>query len=199
LASVECDAEVAAGLERAIAACREAGATVIEPPAPEAGSDVGDVFVDVLTTDMLAYHRRFDDRREDYRPSLREWVETGESRAVAGDRYAAIQAARQDMTAAWTDWLNRERVTAVIEPTIPTVAPTRGDGYDHAGSDIALISLTHFWDWTGFPVVSLPAGLGSITGLPVSVSLIGPAGEDWSLLELGIGLQALLGTPGWPV
>jgi aspartyl-tRNA(Asn)/glutamyl-tRNA(Gln) amidotransferase subunit A len=198
MASVECDAEVVAGFERAIAACREAGATVIEPAAPEAGFDVAEAFVDVLTTDMLAYHRRFDDRRDAYRPSLREWVETGESRAVTGDRYAAIQAARRDMTAAWADWLDGEGITAVIEPTIPTVAPTRGDGYDHAGSDIALISLTHFWDWTGFPVVSLPAGLGSTTGLPVSVSLIGAAGRDWSLLELGSGLQELLGVPAWP-
>jgi hypothetical protein len=33
----------------------------------------------------------------------------------------------------------------------------------------------------------------------VSVSLIGAAGDDWSLLALGIELQALLGIPSWPV
>ena len=42
-----------------------------------------------------------------------------------------------------------------------------------------MISLTHFWDWTGFPVVALPAALGASSGLPVSVSLIGPAASDW--------------------
>jgi aspartyl-tRNA(Asn)/glutamyl-tRNA(Gln) amidotransferase subunit A len=199
IASVELDSDVAAGLERAISVCREAGATLIQPVAPEAGFDHADAFLDVMTTDMLAYHHRFDDQRDRYRPSLREWVESGEARAVSGDRYAAAQAGRADTTAAWTRWLRDHRIDAVIEPTIPIVAPPRGEGYEHAGSDIALISLTHFWDWTGFPVVALPAGVGTNSGLPVSVSLIGAAGGDWSLLDVGIELQSMLGTPAWPV
>ena len=82
-------------------------------------------------------------------------------------------------------------------PTIPVVAPLRGDGYEHAGSDYALISLTHLWDWTGFPVAAIPAGVGR-SGLPVGVSLIGPAGSDWDLVSLGIALQAELGVPEPP-
>ena len=73
---------------------------------------------------------------------------------------------------------------------MPCVAPLRGDGYDHAGSDYALISLTHTWDWTGSPVVALPAGVGARSGLPVGVSLIGRAASDWHLLDIGIQLQA---------
>ena len=86
----------------------------------------------------------------------------------------------------------------LLEPTIPVVAPLRGDGYDHAGTDYALISLTHLWDWTGFPVAALPSGVGAQTGLPVGVSLIGPAGTDRRLLTLGIALQAELGVPEPP-
>jgi Asp-tRNA(Asn)/Glu-tRNA(Gln) amidotransferase A subunit family amidase len=142
---------------------------------------------------MLAYHRRFDDRRHLYRGSVREWVEIGEQRAVSGERYAAIQAERRDVTASWTAWLDEHRITAVLEPTLPIVAPRRGDGYEHAGSDALLISLTYFWDWTGFPVATLPAGLGSATGLPVSASLIGRGGQDWDLLALGAELEARLG------
>ena len=59
--------------------------------------------------------------------------------------------------------------------------------------DAALISLTHYWDWTGFPVAALPAGVGARSGLPVSVSVIGPAGADWEVLDIGIQLQAELG------
>ena len=151
LASVALDSDVAAGFERAVEACRELGATLIEPPAPDCGFDIADAFLDVMTTDMLAYHRRFDGRRERYRPALRQWLEMGEQRAVSGERYASLQAGRQEMTAAWSDWLGEHRITAVIEPTIPVVAPPRGDGYEHAGSDYVLISLTHFWNWTGFP------------------------------------------------
>jgi aspartyl-tRNA(Asn)/glutamyl-tRNA(Gln) amidotransferase subunit A len=199
IASVDLEPDVEAGLERAIAACRDLGATVVELPAPSVGFDVGDTFLDVMTTDMLAYHRRFDDRRQLYRPSEREWVEMGEQRAVSGERYASIQAERRDMTAGWSLWFAEHGVTAVLEPTLPVVAPVRGDGYEHAGSDYALISLTHFWDWTGFPVAAMPSGVGGESGLPVSVSLIGPAGGDWSLLELGIELQSVLGVPAWPL
>ena len=78
---------------------------------------------------------------------------------------------------------------------MPEVARLRGPGYDHAGSDLALILLTHYWNWTGLPVVALPAGLGAESGLPVGVSLIGPAGSDWRLLELGDRAQAELGVP----
>ena len=64
-----------------------------------------------------------------------------------------------------------------------------------AGSDYALISLTHTWNWTGSPVVALPSGVGSRSGLPVGVSLIGRAGTDWHLLDIGIQLQTALGVP----
>jgi Asp-tRNA(Asn)/Glu-tRNA(Gln) amidotransferase A subunit family amidase len=192
------DTDVDAGFDRAVDACRELGAEVVEIDAPVGSFDIGDEFLDVMTTDMLAYHRRFDDRRDLYRPSLREWIEMGESRAVSGERYAAIQAERRGTTAAWSEWLADHDIAAVLEPTIPVVAPPRWQGYDHAGSDVDLISLTHFWDWTGFPVVSLPAGVGTAVQLPVGVSLIGRGGHDWSLLDLGVELQSLLGTPAWP-
>jgi Asp-tRNA(Asn)/Glu-tRNA(Gln) amidotransferase A subunit family amidase len=198
LASVEPDDEVTAGFERAVEACRELGATLIEPAAPECGFEVAGAFRDVMTTDMVAYHRRFDDHRGSYRRALREWVEVGEQRALSGERYASLQAERQGITAAWTDWLGEHGITAVIEPTIPIVAPQRGDGYEHAGTDEAMISLTHFWNWTGFPVVAMPSGVGQATGLPVSVSLIGAGGTDEQLLDLGVQLQAELGLPDWP-
>ena len=47
-------------------------------------------------------------------------------------------------------------------------------------------------------MAALPAGVGR-SGLPVGVSLIGPAGTDWALLALGIALQEELGVPEPPV
>ncbi len=198
LASVALDSDVAAGFERAVEACRELGATLTEPPAPDCGFDIADAFLEVMTTDMLAYHRRFDGHRERYRPALRQWIEMGEQRAVSGEHYASLQAGRQAMTADWSDWLSEHNITAVIEPTIPIVAPPRGGGYEQAGSDYVLISLTHFWNWTGFPVVALPSGIGQASRLPVSVSLVGAGSTDQQLLDLGIQLQAELGVPDWP-
>ena len=76
-AGAELDADVAAGFELALETCRRLGAVLVEPPPPEGRSEAGDDFLDVLTTELLAYHRRFDGRRDRYRPSLREWVEEG--------------------------------------------------------------------------------------------------------------------------
>ena len=197
IGEVELDPDVAAGFEDALEACRRLGAALVEPRAPEEHGPIGDDFLDVLTTDLLAYHRRFDAQRDRYRDSIREWLEEGERRAVTGEAYAAAQARRRQLTGAWAAWLREHRIDAVLEPTIPVVAPLRGDGYDHWGTDYALISLTHVWDWTGFPVAALPAGVGR-SGLPVGVSLVGPAGADLRVASFAVALQSELGVPEPP-
>jgi aspartyl-tRNA(Asn)/glutamyl-tRNA(Gln) amidotransferase subunit A len=186
---------VADGLATAVASLRELGAALVAPPPPAVSLAIGEDFLEVLEVELLVYHRRFDGRRDGYRPSLREWIEGAEARTSSAERYVDAQRARRETTAGFAQWLAHERIDALIEPTVPCVAPLRGDGYDHAGSDDELISLTHYWNWLGLPVVALPAGVGSRSGLPVSVSLIGQAGADWELLDIGIQLQAELGVP----
>ena len=43
-------------------------------------------------------------------------------------------------------------------------------------------------------MVALPTGVGSRSGLPTSVSLIGHPGAEWDLLSWGAALQDELGT-----
>ena len=198
VALVELEPDVAEGLDAVFDLCRRLGAVILDVPPPPAPLEISDDYLDVLCAELLAYHRRFDGERRRYRPSIREWVEDGERRATSTTAYLAAQERRRAATAAWSEWLESERIAALVEPTVPIVAPLRGDGYEHAGTDVALISLTHYWDWTGFPVVALPSGVGSRSGLPVGASLIGPAGADWALLDLGIELQAQLGVPQPP-
>lgn len=195
LSVVDLDPDVAAGLDSALAACRSLGAELIEVPAPAAELDVGQPYLSILFAELAAWHRRLADRREMYRPALREWVEEGERQGTSAIDYWAAQIQRREDAHAWLDWFAEHRVDAVIEPTVPVVAWVRGDGYDHWGTDAELISLTSYWNWTGLPAVSLPAGIGSASGLPVGVSLIGPEVSDWELLGLGIALQAELGVP----
>ena len=109
---------------------------------------------------------------------------------MTAEEYVAGQIRRAEDTAAWCDWLAWHRIDVIVEPTLPIVAPVRGPGYDEAFSDLDDLSLTHYWDWTGFPVVSLSSGVGSRSGLPTSVSLIGAPGTEWDLLGVGRG------TPG---
>ena len=185
------DLDVAEGFERALAALP---GERVEPPPPSARLDVLGEFFDLVLTEMLVYHRRFDDRRDDYRFSNRARLEHAEQRAMTAEEYVAGQVGRAEDTAAWCDWLAEHRIDALVEPTIPIVAPVRGSGYHEPFGDVDDLSLTYYWDWTGFPAVSLPSGVGRRSGLPVSVSLIGVPGADWDVLAWGTALQAELGT-----
>jgi aspartyl-tRNA(Asn)/glutamyl-tRNA(Gln) amidotransferase subunit A len=187
------DPDVAEGFDRALAALP---AERVEPPPPSARLDVLAEFFDLVLTEMLVWHRRFDDRRSEYRASNRARLEHAELRAMTAEEYVSGQLGRVEDTAAWRDWLAEHRIDAIVEPTLPIVAPFRGSGYDEeqAFGDVHDLSLTHYWDWTGFPVVALPSGVGSRSGLPVSVSLIGAPGAEWDLLAWGAALQDELGT-----
>ena len=166
----------------------------MEPSPPAARLDVLSDFFDLMLTEMLVFHRRFADRRREYRPAIRARLEHAERRAMTAEEYVALQVGRAEDTAAWCDWLDEHGIDAVVEPTLPIVAPVRGHGYTDTFGDIDDLSLTHYWDWTGFPVVCLPSGVGSRSGLPVSVSLIGRPHADWDLLAWGAALQDELGT-----
>jgi aspartyl-tRNA(Asn)/glutamyl-tRNA(Gln) amidotransferase subunit A len=182
------DPDVAEGFERVLALL-----PLVDVPPPDVQLDLGHVFLDLVVTEMLVWHRRFDDRRELYRPSIRGFLEYAEQRGMSGEEYAAGRQARLEDAARWADWFAEHRIDALVEPTLPIVARLRGHGYDAPFTDVAEISLTHYWNWTGLPVVALPSGVGSRSGLPTSVSLIGPAGADWDLLAAGAALQAELG------
>ena len=187
------DVDVAAGFERALGHLG-----LVHAPPPDVRLHLGRDLLDILCSEMLVYHRRFDDRRGLYRPSVRGFLEHGERRALTAEEYAGIQVARVELTDVWLDWFREQRVDALVEPTVPIVPRPRGHGYDEPFTDFAEISLTHYWDWTGFPVVALPSGVGRRSGLPASVSLIGPPGSDWDLLAAGASLQAELGTVAPP-
>jgi aspartyl-tRNA(Asn)/glutamyl-tRNA(Gln) amidotransferase subunit A len=185
------DPDVAEGFGRALEALP---GERVEPPPPAARLDVLGEFFDLVLTEMLVYHRRFDGRRADYRYSNRARLEHAEERAMTAEEYIAGQNGRAQDSAAWRDWFDEHDIDAVVEPTLPIVAPLRGSGYEEPFGDLDDLSLTHYWDWTGFPVVALPSGVGQRSGLPVSVSLIGRPGADWDLLAWGAALEDELGT-----
>ena len=175
LGLVSAEPDVTDGFTRALEACRSLGAEVVEPPPPAATLDLGGDFIDVLATDMLGHHRHFGTDWSKLRRSTRELLEYADQRAMTGAEHAGTRWRRAELTAAWTDWFEEHRVDALIEPTVPITAPLRGHGYDHFFTEeaAAYIAFTHYWNWTGFPVVALPSA-GGRPGLPVGVSLVAP-------------------------
>jgi aspartyl-tRNA(Asn)/glutamyl-tRNA(Gln) amidotransferase subunit A len=179
-------------LDQAVTAAAQLGARVIGLPA--APDLTGPELSTVLLTEAGAYHRQHRAAAAGYRASVREFVAASDGFTTA-EPYLAAQQRRAEVTAAWEDWFAQHEVDALLEPSVCGTAPRRGHGYDPgqpAGDGDLLIRLTATWNVTGFPVASLPGGLGRRTGLPVGISLAAPRGADTRVLQIGIGLQQAL-------
>jgi aspartyl-tRNA(Asn)/glutamyl-tRNA(Gln) amidotransferase subunit A len=147
--------------------------------------------VTLLFHETWPYHAGLVDRADRYRPSIGEFVAFARTVHDPG-AYAPAQARRAEVRAAWLAWFAEHRVDVLLEPTIPWTARPRGDGYDPGhlgGQGDPLIVLTSTWNFTGFPVATLPAGLGAATGLPVGVSLIAPTDGEAVAAQVAIDLQ----------
>jgi aspartyl-tRNA(Asn)/glutamyl-tRNA(Gln) amidotransferase subunit A len=187
--AIEVEAEVLDGLETARAACERLGAEVVAMRA--APVITPDDSVTILFHEVWPFHSGLADRSDRYRPGIREFVDLAR-RVHDSAAYAAAQERRAHVTEAWRAWFLDHRVDVILEPTVPMTAHTRGDGYDpgHLGGEgDPLIALTALWNFTGFPVATLPAGLGRDSGMPVGVSLIAPHDAEPLIVQAAIDLQ----------
>ncbi len=195
--AVEIDSDVGDALESTVELCGALGASVETVRAPADLDILGDYF-NLFGRDILDYHRQFVDYRDLYRPSVRGLLEQSEQSPIHGRDLDAALARRKETIEAWMEWFATRDVLALIEPTVAAVAPTRGGGYAKFGTQLRLGLMSHYWNWVGFPVVSFPMGVGGRSGLPVSVSLIGPSGTDIELLRAAMTIQSALGVPEPP-
>ncbi len=191
--------DVAEILDQAVAAVQRLGARVAALPA--APDLTGPELNTVMMTEAGAYHQRHRDAAAQYRVSIREFAAACDEHTAAAP-YLAAQARRAELTAAWENWFAQHEVDALLEPSVCGTAPPRGRGYDSGqlgGDGDLMIRLTAAWNATGFPVASLPGGLGRRTGLPAGISLIAPRGADTRVLQIGIDLQEHALPPLGPV
>lgn len=188
LAAAVLEPDVAEGFDAARRALESLGARVVALPAPPSASVLEAGYATVLGTELWTYHERFAARAALYRPAIAELV--GAAAAKAGAGYAEAQAGRAAVTAAWTRWFADQGVHLILEPTTPFPAPPRGAGYGAGYPElVALLPFASLWNATGFPVVSLPAGIGPRDRLPVSVSLIGPPRSEAAAVRVAVDLQ----------
>lgn len=192
---VDVEPDVRDGLEQAVAALWELGATVVTLKAPQdlAKADYDTIFL----AEARTYHAQYADRADEYRPSVREFL-AHDLPPMTVDVYLAAQHRRMAVTAAWQRWFTENRIAALVEPTAASTAPLRGHGYDAGrpmGGTDPLTAFTATWNVTGFPVAALPAGIGSRTALPVGVSVIGPGDADAETLSIALALQERLPVP----
>lgn len=190
------DHDTAAGWEAARKSVERLGARVVQRAAPRVKAAFEDVVL-ILGAEASAIHAPFADRRDGYRPGIRAALEMLDS-APPVAAYIAAQRRRDELAATWEEWMAENEIDLVLEPTVPMVAYPRGDGRDYTPHN-PLGPFAFEWNMTGHPVVSLPVGLGTDTGLPVGVSLVARRGREDIAVQAGIDVQEHdLAPPVWP-
>jgi Asp-tRNA(Asn)/Glu-tRNA(Gln) amidotransferase A subunit family amidase len=106
---------------------------------------------------------------------------------------AAMRDARPALLKIYTDTFQRYGIDALIGPTTPAVAATQGPEASSEPTFLLFIRNTDPGSNAGIPGLTIPAGLGSSSGLPVGISLDGPRGSDLRLLAIGIAIERVLG------
>ncbi len=197
--------EVAAATEQAVAALREAGATVVDATLPTAGlweQDEREVLLfefkaglerylqqhgAPLTTlpALIDYNRAHADQ---VMPLFgQELFEEAATRAGLGDPayIAARMRARRLAGSEGIDAaLRAQRLDALVAPTTGVawrIEPGHADRFPGAGYGAAAVA--------GYPALTVPMGHGN--GLPLGLTFMGPAWSDARLLQFGYAYEQL--------
>jgi mandelamide amidase len=106
---------------------------------------------------------------------------------------AAMREARPALHAHFADTFTTYGIDALVAPTTPHVAVPQGPEASRLETFLLFIRNTDPGSNAGIPGLTVPAGLGPTTGLPVGLSLEGPRGSDERLLSIGLAMEKVLG------
>ncbi|MDT0682192.1 indoleacetamide hydrolase [Roseicyclus sp. F158] len=105
----------------------------------------------------------------------------------------AISEGRPALIAEYESLFDEGGIDALIFPTVPQVAGMAGPEASSPEMFNRIIRNTDPGSNAGLPGLSVPAALGTETGLPVGIELDGPAGSDRRLIEIGLAIEDVLG------
>ena len=107
---------------------------------------------------------------------------------------------RPALATLYTSLLTTHQLDALTFPTIPTTAPLANPQSSNSATFVTITRHTLSGSLTGLPGLTLPVGLGGVSGLPVGMALDGLPGSDRRLLAVGMALEVVLGRlqpPEW--
>ena len=185
-----CDADVESALEDALRHLVDSGSSVgrVEVPGIATGFAAWKV---IMLAEAAAWHAGFLERHADrYSDNVRLQLEAG--RCIAAVDYLKAQQYRARFTAEVQAVL--DRFDAIVMPTLPVAAPRLGEQHltirgRRISSQDAMTSMCWIANMTGLPAVSIPTG-ASREGLPVALTLMGPAFAEELILDIAETFQA---------
>jgi mandelamide amidase len=112
---------------------------------------------------------------------------------------AAMEQGRPALAQYFADTFQKNGIDALLAPTTARVAVPQGADASSLPTFLLFIRNTDPGSNAGIPGLTVPAGLGPTTRLPVGLSLDGPRGSDERLLAIGLAIEQVLGrTPPPP-
>ena len=208
------DADVRAVTDSALDRLRQAGATIVEVDMPELSrlNDAASFPVALYEAydDLKAYLARYDTGRtveqvaamiasKDVKGTYdglvipRKLPGPNGLVAAAPIYKAAMEQARPALRRHFVDTFRTYGIDALIGPTTPRVADLQRPEASSLETFLLFIRNTDPGSNAGLPGLTIPAGLGSTTGLPSGISLDGPPNSDDRLLAIGIAMEKVLG------
>jgi aspartyl-tRNA(Asn)/glutamyl-tRNA(Gln) amidotransferase subunit A len=157
-------------------------------PLERRGHNLGD-WTHVLGAEIQVIHEQFADRSHLYRQEFLGLLEPMRTAGTALD-YVRAQVARAELIDTWTALLAGHQLTAVAHPVCQDELFRTDVEVTYAALPRLMLGV---WNDTGFPVVSVPAGLSPADRSPVGMQLAGLPHTESALLQVAIDLQVATG------
>ncbi len=187
--TADLDPNLCQAVGQAVERLSRLGAEVVEIVLPSQTAELEAHWVVTCGAEMLVAHAEyFPSRADDYGPALRMLLEM--ARGVPAAEYARVHVLR----IGFGNELRRlfERVDLIACPTVGVHAPAGLSMLDSEAVAMMgkLMRFTAPFNYSGSPTISLPCGLATANGVPVSLQLIGRHFEEAMLLRVAAAFEA---------
>jgi aspartyl-tRNA(Asn)/glutamyl-tRNA(Gln) amidotransferase subunit A len=167
-------------MERFLARCVDAGASVTEVALPPAFADVWRWHRTIMASEAAAWHERLLEQDPDaYPPRIRELVQEG--LATPASQYVRAREHREALRREILDCF--QGLDALATPAALGPAPDASTTGDPAFNSP--------WSYTGLPTISFPISLAP-DGLPLAIQLVGRPLDERGLAATALWCQNLV-------
>ncbi len=183
------DPGVAARYANFVGELRALGATVLPLTAPSNPFGATDQLG--FLQDALSFHSDwFPKQAERYGPVDQQFLTLISAASTSAQTYLALHRRRATLRDDWRRFLDGQRLDAWCVPVSQIEPPDRSTTRVVAADPVVGRLETYTFNYTGFPVVTVPAGRSPRSGLPVGIQLVGTPYDEAGLLQIGVDLQA---------